>query len=48
MYREHLQEQVAKHVIRSLAKKLNEYRPYDPIYRVIKRDIKVLMGLMTH
>jgi hypothetical protein len=45
MYRQYLEEAVRLHVIRALALKLNDYKPYDPIYSVIKQDIKVLMGL---
>ena len=45
-YRDILEQQVRDHVIRRLAVLLSMFNSYDPVYTVIKSDIKKLV--LTH
>ena len=43
MYRQKLEARVRQILVRSLAAKLREFKPYDPIYKLIVQDIRTVL-----
>lgn len=42
-YRDELEASVARHLTRKLGKTISNFKPYDPLYRVIKADIRKIL-----